>query len=90
MVPHFFIFAMSSQNTRLARKLNTTDAVVIGLGAMIGSGIFVAISPAVSSAGAGILIGLSIAAVIAYCNATSSAQLAAVYPPIRRNICLWS
>ncbi|OGX38098.1 MAG: transporter [Omnitrophica WOR_2 bacterium RIFCSPHIGHO2_02_FULL_52_10] len=71
---------MANSKERLARKLNTADAVVIGLGAMIGSGIFVAISPAVASAGSGILLGLFIAAIMAYCNATSSGQLAAVYP----------
>jgi basic amino acid/polyamine antiporter, APA family len=64
----------------LARRLNTTDAVVIGLGSMIGAGVFAAFGPAARAAGAGLLIGLALAAVIAYCNATSSAQLAAVYP----------
>jgi len=71
---------MTNQNDRLARKLNTSDAVTIGLGAMIGSGIFVAISPAVAAAGSGILLGLLLAALMAFCNATSSAQLAALYP----------
>ncbi|CQD05888.1 amino acid permease-associated protein [Mycobacterium lentiflavum] len=64
----------------LARRLNTTDAVVIGLGSMIGAGVFAAFGPAARAAGAGLLIGLALAAVIAYCNATSSAQLAAEYP----------
>ena len=65
---------------RLARRLGLGDAVVIGLGAMIGAGVFAAIGPAAEAAGGGMLIGLAIAAAIAYCNATSSAQLAAVYP----------
>jgi len=56
------------------------DAVVIGLGAMSGAGVFAAIAPASRAAGSGLLIGLAIAAVVAYCNATSSAQLAAVHP----------
>jgi APA family basic amino acid/polyamine antiporter len=64
----------------LARRLGLFDAVVIGLGAMIGAGVFAAIGPASRAAGSGLLIGLAIAAVVAYCNATSSAQLAAVYP----------
>lgn len=63
----------------LARKLGTTDAIVIGLGSMIGAGIFAAFAPAAASAGAGLLIGLAIAAGVAFCNATSSAQLAAQY-----------
>ena len=41
---------------------------------------FAAIGPAAAAAGTGLLVGLGIAAVVAYCNATSSAQLAAVYP----------
>jgi len=64
----------------LARRLGTTDAVVIGLGSMIGAGVFAAFGPAARAAGTGLLIGLVIAAAIAYCNATASAQLAAVYP----------
>ncbi len=64
----------------LARKLNTSDAVVIGLSSMIGAGVFAAFAPAARAAGSGLLIGLGIAAFIAYCNATASAQLAAVYP----------
>ncbi|MFB2598981.1 APC family permease [Herbiconiux sp. P17] len=64
----------------LARRLGLGDAVFIGLGAMIGAGIFSAFTPAAAAAGSGLLIGLVIAAVVAFCNATSSAQLAAVYP----------
>jgi APA family basic amino acid/polyamine antiporter len=47
---------------------------------MIGAGVFAAFSPAARAAGAGLLIGLAVAAVVAYCNATASAQLAAQYP----------
>jgi basic amino acid/polyamine antiporter, APA family len=54
--------------------------VIIGLGSMIGAGIFVALGPAAAAAGSGLLIGLALAAVVAYCNATSSARLAALYP----------
>ena len=71
---------MHEPSSRLARHLGVGDAVVVGLGAMIGAGVFAAIGPAADAAGAGLLIGLGIAAVVAYCNATSSAQLAARYP----------
>lgn len=64
----------------LARRLGTVDAVFIGLGSMIGAGIFSAFAPAAQAAGAGLLIGLVIAAIVAFCNATASAQLAAQYP----------
>ncbi|MFG2650443.1 APC family permease [Streptomyces sp. NPDC048436] len=65
---------------RLERRLGVTDAVVIGLGSMIGAGIFAAFAPAARAAGSGLLVGLALAAVVAYCNATSSARLAARYP----------
>ncbi|WP_138909998.1 APC family permease, partial [Streptomyces chryseus] len=66
----------------LRRTLGVFDAVVIGLGAMIGAGIFVALAPAARAAGSGtlLLVGLALAAVVAYCNATASARLAALYP----------
>lgn len=64
----------------LARRLGTGDAVVIGLGSMIGAGIFVAPSPAAQAAGSGLLIALVLAAAVALCNALSSARLAALYP----------
>jgi APA family basic amino acid/polyamine antiporter len=64
----------------LARRLGTLDAVIIGLGSMLGAGVFAAFSPAAGVAGAGLLIGLAVAALVAYCNATASAQLAAQYP----------
>lgn len=69
-----------SPSGSLARRLGLGDAVVIGLGSMIGAGIFASFSPAAAAAGAGLLIGLLLAGVIAFCNATSSAQLAAQYP----------
>ena len=47
---------------------------------MIGAGVFVVFAPAAAAAGSGLLLGLAIAAVVAYCNATSSARLAAKYP----------
>lgn len=69
-----------SNHPVLARRLNTFDAVVIGLGSMIGAGVFAAFTPAAQAAGSGLLIGLAVAAAVAYCNATASAQLAAQYP----------
>ena len=68
------------QYCQLARKLGLRDAVFIGLGSMIGAGIFSAIAPAAGAAGSWLLVSLAIAAAVAFCNALSSAQLAAVYP----------
>ncbi|QGK72102.1 amino acid permease [Allosaccharopolyspora coralli] len=47
---------------------------------MIGAGVFAVFAPAAAAAGTGLLIGLALAAVVAYCNAQSSAALAARYP----------
>lgn len=47
---------------------------------MIGAGVFVVFAPAAAAAGGGLLLGLLLAAAVAYCNATSSARLAARYP----------
>ena len=64
----------------LARRLGTADAVLIGVGSMVGAGVFAVWAPAALAAGNGLLIGLLLAGIVAYCNAASSAQLAAVYP----------
>lgn len=64
----------------LSRRLTTVDAVVIGMGSMIGAGVFAVWAPAARAAGSWLLLGLTIALAAAYCNATSSAQLAAQYP----------
>jgi len=66
--------------TGLARRLTLADAVVLGLGSMIGAGVFAVFAPAAAAAGGGLFLGLGLAACVAYCNATSSAQLAAAYP----------
>ena len=70
---------MASQPA-LARRLTTADAVHIGVGSMVGAGLFTAFAPAAAAAGTLLLLALGLAAVVAFCNATSSAQLAAQYP----------
>ncbi|MEU4090893.1 amino acid permease [Streptomyces sp. NPDC026673] len=71
---------MTGGNAILQRRLGVFDATVIGLGSMIGAGVFAAFAPAARAAGSGLLLGLAAAAVVAYCNAMSSARLAALYP----------
>jgi APA family basic amino acid/polyamine antiporter len=67
--------------TTLARRLGVRDAIVIGLGSMLGAGVFVVFAPATAAAGGvGMLIALGVAGLVAFCNATSSARLAARYP----------
>lgn len=71
---------MSSNKTGLSRVLSLKDAVGIGIGAIVGAGIFVVTGVAASVSGPSFIVGLTIAGIIASFNGLSSAQLAAVYP----------
>jgi APA family basic amino acid/polyamine antiporter len=66
----------------LKRRLGLPSAIAIGLASMLGAGVFAVWGPATRAAGSGpgLLAALGIAAFIAYCNARSSARLAALYP----------
>lgn len=64
----------------LDRRLGLVGSVAVGMSAMIGAGLFVVFPPAVSAAGDGVLLALAIAAVVAACNAISSARLARQHP----------
>jgi len=64
----------------LKPQLNFFDAIATGLAAILGAGIFAVIAPAAGIAGPALLISLLIAAFVAFCNAISSAQMAAVLP----------
>jgi APA family basic amino acid/polyamine antiporter len=66
--------------TGLARRLGAVDATAIGLGSMLGAGVFVVFAPAAASAGGWLPVALLVAGFVAYCNAVASAQLAAAYP----------
>ncbi|MEV5955681.1 amino acid permease [Streptomyces sp. NPDC051987] len=70
----------SASQPALRRTLGVHDAVIVGLGSMVGAGVFSALGPAARAAGSGLLPGLAVAALVAYCNAMSSARLAARYP----------
>jgi basic amino acid/polyamine antiporter, APA family len=70
----------SSPPSRLARKLGRADATVIGLGAMIGAGIFVAPGAAAAAAGSGLLLSLGLAGGLAALNAFSMVRLATRFP----------
>ncbi len=64
----------------LDRRLGLADAVVLGVGSMLGAGVFAVLAPAARAAGDALLAGLVLAALVAWANATSTAQLAAVMP----------
>jgi APA family basic amino acid/polyamine antiporter len=52
----------------------------MGLGSIIGTGIFVSVGAAAGIAGPWVLVAVAVAAVVAACNGLSSAQLAAAHP----------
>lgn len=64
----------------LNRELGVAGASFIGLGSIVGTGVFVSIGLAAAETGAGVVLAIVIAAGLALCNALSSAQLAAAQP----------
>ncbi|MEZ4771021.1 MAG: APC family permease [Caldilineales bacterium] len=68
------------QSGQLKRELGVAGATLMGLGSIIGTGIFVSVGIAAGAAGPSVLIAIVIAAGVATCNGLSSAQLAASHP----------
>ncbi|KIG18097.1 Amino acid transporter, permease [Enhygromyxa salina] len=64
----------------LARVVGVPGAVLMGLGSILGTGIFVSIGIAAGVAGSAVLLAVALAAVVALFNGLSSAQLAANHP----------
>ncbi|MET3933917.1 APC family permease [Arthrobacter sp. OAP107] len=69
-----------TKHQQLQRRLGVADATAIGLGSMLGAGVFVVFAPAARLAGSLLLVAIALAGAVAYCNAVASAQLAAKYP----------
>ncbi len=66
--------------SKLRREISLPGAVMLGLGSIVGTGIFVSLGVAAGAAGPNVLIAILLAALVAICNGLSSAQLAAVHP----------
>ncbi|MBV8885176.1 MAG: amino acid permease [Chroococcidiopsidaceae cyanobacterium CP_BM_RX_35] len=62
---------------QLKRELGIVGATVMGLGSIIGTGVFVSIGLAAGIAGPAVILAVVIGALVATCNGLSSAQLAA-------------
>lgn len=77
---------MSSQRTgqsphkELRRELGLFSAIMLGLGSMVGTGLFVSIGLGAEAAGPAVLLAIGVAALVAACNGLSSAALAASHP----------
>lgn len=64
----------------LRRELGLPGAVMLGLGSILGTGVFVSLGVAAGVAGPAVIVGIVLAAALAAANGLSSAQLAANYP----------
>ncbi|NEP83846.1 MAG: amino acid permease [Okeania sp. SIO3B3] len=64
----------------LRREIGVFGATLMGLGSIVGTGVFVSIGIAASISGPSVIIAVAIAAVVAICNGLNSAQLAANHP----------
>ena len=64
----------------LRRDLGVFSATMLGLGSIVGTGVFVSLGVAAGVAGAWVIVAVAVAALLALCNALSSAQLAASHP----------
>jgi APA family basic amino acid/polyamine antiporter len=64
----------------LRRELGLGGAVLLGLGSIVGTGVFVSLAVAAGVAGSGVIVATVLAGLLAACNALSSAQLAAEHP----------
>lgn len=71
---------ISQHSQSLQRRIGLAGATAFGLGAILGTGVFVTVVTATQQHGGTVLIGIALAALAAVCNGLSSAQLAAAFP----------
>ena len=71
---------VSPRDAGLKRELGVVGATMLGLGSILGTGIFVSVGIAAGVAGPAVLLAIFLAGGLATCNALSSAQLAAAHP----------
>lgn len=64
-------------HAELVREIGLPGAVLLGLGSIVGTGVFISIGIAAGVAGQAVIVAIVIAAFVASCNGLSSAQLAA-------------
>ncbi len=69
-----------TKHTQLKRQVGVWGAVFMGLGAMVGTGVFFSIFLAEQVSGPSVILATFLAAIVAACNGLSSAQLAAAHP----------
>lgn len=72
--------ASSNHITKLRRELGVIDAILMGLGSIIGTGVFTSLALSTDLTGPSILLCITFAAGLAFCNGINSAQLASIHP----------
>ncbi|AFY46463.1 amino acid transporter [Nostoc sp. PCC 7524] len=72
--------SVSNSPPQLKRELGVFGATLMGLGSIVGTGVFVSIGIAAGIAGSAVILAVAIGAVVAICNGLNSAQLAANHP----------
>ena len=75
-----FVTSASPPPPQLRRELGVIGATFLGLGSIVGTGVFVSIGIAAGIAGASAALAVGLAAFVAAFNGSSSAQLAAAHP----------
>ena len=75
-----FLPEPTQRSNSLRRDVGIFGATMMGLGAIVGTGIFVSIGNAAGVAGSWVVVAIAVAAVVACLNGLSSAQLAAAHP----------
>ncbi len=71
---------MTPAHPQLPRVVGLGGAILLGLGSIIGTGVFVTLGIAAGLAGPAVVVAMLLAALLALCNGLSSAQLAAAHP----------
>ena len=71
---------MNASSRQLRRDVGLPGATFLGLGSILGTGVFVSIGLAAGAGGPSVLLAIALAGLVAACNALSSAQLAAAMP----------
>lgn len=72
--------SVTNSSPQLKRELGVFGAVLMGLGSIVGTGVFVSIGIAAGIAGSAVIFAVIIGGIIAICNGLNSAQLAANHP----------
>lgn len=71
---------MAGTGGTLKRELGVFGATMMGMGSILGTGVFVSIGIAAGVAGPAVILAIALAAGVAICNGLNSAQLAASHP----------